>query len=79
MSIVARPSHSAPAGCSVGRARGNGPRNLAAAAREAVEPLARALVLRLSAPDPDSVRQQCVAGYLLDERFDLRRFDVVEL
>ncbi|WP_238011259.1 TetR family transcriptional regulator [Dactylosporangium sp. AC04546] len=32
--------------------------------REAVEPLARALVLRLSAPDPDSVRQQFIAGYL---------------
>ncbi|MEV8511699.1 TetR family transcriptional regulator [Dactylosporangium sp. NPDC051484] len=32
--------------------------------REAIEPLARALNLRLSAPDPDSVRQQFVAGYL---------------
>ncbi|WP_432837730.1 TetR family transcriptional regulator [Dactylosporangium sp. CA-092794] len=32
--------------------------------RGAIEPLARALNLRLSAPDPDSVRQQFTAGYL---------------
>lgn len=30
----------------------------------AIEPLARALKLRLSTPDPDSVRQQFIAGYL---------------
>jgi AcrR family transcriptional regulator len=29
-----------------------------------VEPLSRALVLRLSAPDPESVRQRFISGYL---------------
>lgn len=32
--------------------------------RDAIEPLNRALVLRLSAPDPDSVRERFVTGYL---------------
>jgi hypothetical protein len=32
--------------------------------RDALEPLARALVLRLSAPDPASVRERFVTGYL---------------
>ncbi|GAA2616836.1 hypothetical protein GCM10010399_54700 [Dactylosporangium fulvum] len=32
--------------------------------RGAIEPLARSLNLRLSAPDPDSVHQQFTAGYL---------------
>jgi len=33
-------------------------------AREALEPLNRALVLRLSAPDPESVRERFITGYL---------------
>ncbi|BCB83070.1 TetR/AcrR family transcriptional regulator [Phytohabitans suffuscus] len=32
--------------------------------QQAVEPLARALTLRLSAPDPESVRDQFIAGYV---------------
>jgi AcrR family transcriptional regulator len=32
--------------------------------RDALEPLSRALVLRLSAPDPESVRERFVSGYL---------------
>lgn len=31
---------------------------------ESIEPLTRALVLRLSAPDPESVRERFVSGYL---------------
>lgn len=34
------------------------------AARAAIEPLNRALVLRLSAPDPEAVRERFVTGYL---------------
>jgi AcrR family transcriptional regulator len=32
--------------------------------RDAIEPLVRALVLRLSAPDPDAVRERYVNGYI---------------
>lgn len=42
------------------------------AAAEEVEPLNRAIVLRLSAPDPDAVRERFITGYLepLAERLD---------
>lgn len=33
-------------------------------ARRAIEPLNRTLVLRLSAPDPDAVRERFITGYL---------------
>lgn len=32
--------------------------------RDAIEPLTRALVLRLSAPDPDAVRERFLTGYV---------------